>query len=99
MWESGRATRISATGEGSRSGLIIHVTKGIGAMTWPMEEANSSMQMGMCTKANGRTIRPMDLESTFTRTEPDMKGNGRRINSTAMGSKRGQMVLDIKEIM
>ena len=43
-------------------------------------------------KANGRTIKLMAKECTCTLTEPDMKGSGKKTNSTGKAWRDGQMV-------
>ena len=53
--------------------------------------------MVICMKANGSTIRLMDMECIAIRMVPFTKVNGLRINSMEMGLRNGQMDLCLKE--
>ena len=60
---------------------------------------DSSTQMEMFIKVNGKTTLLMDKENTSIQMALNMQVNGKMINKTGMVSKPGQMEPDTKAIM
>ena len=78
------------------SGKMVVSTKAIGKETKPMATEDLSMLMATVTTVIGSTIRHTVVELTSIWTEPNTSVTGKRINSTAMESKPGQMLLNMK---
>jgi hypothetical protein len=73
--------------------------KVIGSTIKQMAEADWSMLMVMCTRANGRMIKHMEKESTPIPMDPGTKVIGEKISSMDLVLRNGLMVLVIREIM
>ena len=73
-------------------GATVAFMKVIGKMTKLTVEEGSSTPMEISTTAIGRTTRPMDTESTPTRTEPNTRATGSTISSTVKEWDIGPMV-------
>ena len=80
-------------------GLIMLDMKESGNIIMLVERESFSIPMVISMMVNGSTTRPMVLEFTLTLREPDTKGTGKRINSTAMESRHGQKAQNMKVIM
>lgn len=65
--------------------------KDIGKITKQTEEGDSSILMGMFTKANGEMIRHMVMEYTTTMMAQAIMGHGFKIFKRALVSKSGLM--------
>ena len=57
------------------------------------------MQTEMYMRENGKMIRLMDLVDTCTLMVPNMRGTGKKINSTEKERRHGQMALSMKATM
>ena len=78
------------------SGKTAANTKAIGKEIKPMATVDSFMLMATVTMVIGSTIRHMVVEHTSIWTVPNTSATGKRINSTAMVSKHGQMLPNMR---
>lgn len=82
-----------------RSGLMVQFMKAGGQMIKQMAVAVSFMVMVMSTKENGSMTKLTLKVSTPILMEPNIQVAGKRINSTVMVLRHGQIRLDMKAIM
>jgi len=94
--ESGSLERKSETEEDSRSGQMVHSTRGTGPITRPMEREDSFMPMEMFMREPGKTIKLMVSEFTCMLMALAMKETGRKTSNMERVLKDGLMVLSTK---
>ena len=70
-------------------GRTVQFTRVNSRITWPMVLVRLRIKMATRTKVIGSTTKQTVLEFICTFQEPDMKVNGRKINSTDMELKNG----------
>ena len=80
----------------SNSGKMAASTKATGKETKPMATGDSSTLMATVIMVIGSTIRHMVVELTSIWTVPSTSATGKKTNSTAMVSKPGQMLPNMR---
>lgn len=74
--ENGTQRAIKEMEEAFKFGQMVPAMMASGRMVWPVAMEDSYMLKVMFMRVLGMKIRPMDLVSTLTTTEVDMKDNG-----------------------
>ena len=82
----------------SKFGRTILSIRDIGSMIGPMVGEDSSMPMGMSTKASGKTIKLMVKEFIPKMMAPAIQDNGWRIYSMDLASRGGPTTLPTRGI-
>jgi len=99
MKENGSLKLKSNKEEVCRFGQMVLCTKVIGKTAKLMVMVDLYMQMAMCMLALGKTTKLTVLESTLTKTELDMKENGKTISSMDKVWKLGLTRHPMKVVM
>ena len=81
----------------NRSGKTVPSTKVTGVSTKLTATESSGMLTEIFSRVNGKTIRQMAMEFTFTKMEPGMRENGKMIFSTVKAKKSGLIIQCMKD--